>query len=437
MKKFSQWLVASVCVSPLLFSSVVQASGFQLFEHSGADMGNFGAGGAAIADDATTNFTNAAGLIRVPRQLVGAATVVNARTHFEGTACGGAIISLNPFINACVPAPSHDDGSKTAVVPALHYSYPVNRTIALGFSVTAPFGLATQYDDGDHADPIGYSATSSVIKTLNLNPNIAMKVSDHWALGLGFDAMRMSAVLNSRINLAPETFLNDSYARNYAKDWGYGWNAGVLYQPTAMTRIGLSFRSAVMMHLEGKSKIVGGGLNPNYGRLKANLKLPQTWILSAFHELNPRWDIMGTVMYTGWDTVKQLRLRNAVIPTGQGGGTTTGTVALPQNFDNTWRVAIGADYKASSAWRLRAGIGFDRTPVNNYDRTVRLPDGNRTAVAFGAKYTFNPALEADFGYTHLFFKDGKINQDLALSGSVGKSESSANLYGMQLTWNLC
>jgi long-chain fatty acid transport protein len=38
-------------------------------------------------------------------------------------------------------------------------------------------------------------------------------------------------------------------------------------------------------------------------------------------------------------------------------------------------------------------------------RTPRIPDGDRTWIAFGGQYRLSPQSALDFGYAHLFVND--------------------------------
>ena len=64
----------------------------------------------------------------------------------------------------------------------------------------------------------------------------------------------------------------------------------------------------------------------------------------------------------------------------------------------------------NDAWTLRGGVAYDQTPVPDFDRTVRIPDGNRTWLALGGQYRVSKATAIDFGYAHLFVKDPTIDE---------------------------
>jgi long-chain fatty acid transport protein len=420
----------------ILFSSVAYASGFQLFEYGASSIGNFNAGGAAVADDATTTFANPAGLVGLPQEAVLSGVLVDSKARFEGQACGGVNQGPSPF---CFLSTSEQDGGTTSVVPAFHYSRPLSEKVALGLGITAPFGLSTKYLDDD--DPLRYTATKSEIRTININPSVGVRINDNWIFGFGIDALRIDAELDQIVNLNPGA-LNDTFAKNNAEDWGYGWNAGLIYAPSDNTRFGASFRSHIPLHLHGHSVFASESqpsLNPLTSHMHVDLDLPSTWMVSGFHSFNNHWDIMATAMYTGWDSLEQLRLYNAVVPspTQQNPlGSATSTVVLNQNFDNTWRFSVGADYNVNDKWRVRLGAGLDKSPVNDANRTVRLPDEDRVALAAGVRYSPNQWMDIELSYLHLFIDDAEINTVGSIFESDGKVENDANLIGLQFTWNL-
>jgi len=114
----------------------------------------------------------------------------------------------------------------------------------------------------------------------------------------------------------------------------------------------------------------------------------------------------------------------------------------PENWKNTWRVAVGASYHYSEQWMVRAGLAYDQTPVPDAYRTVRIPDGDRTWLSFGGQYKLSNQSKVDFGYAHLFVKTATLNQnptanpDLAGKGYLtGSYSSSVDILGVQYAYN--
>jgi long-chain fatty acid transport protein len=89
---------------------------------------------------------------------------------------------------------------------------------------------------------------------------------------------------------------------------------------------------------------------------------------------------------------------------------------LPENFKDTWRFSAGMNYYPDEKWVLRAGVAYDQSPVNNVDRSPRLPDNDRTWLAIGARYKYSSALNFDLGASYIFVKDPSINSVGGVAG---------------------
>ncbi|HZQ60475.1 MAG TPA: outer membrane protein transport protein, partial [Casimicrobiaceae bacterium] len=72
---------------------------------------------------------------------------------------------------------------------------------------------------------------------------------------------------------------------------------------------------------------------------------------------------------------------------------------------------LGANYRWNDRWMLRGGIAFDQSPVNDTDRTPRLPDSDRTWFSIGAQYKASPQLKLDVGYSYINVDRASINQN--------------------------
>ena len=91
--------------------------------------------------------------------------------------------------------------------------------------------------------------------------------------------------------------------------------------------------------------------------------------------------------------------------------TTSGATATTPYFDyrDGWYASLGGEYKWNKDLTLRAGLGFEKSPITDAIRSVRLPDSDRTWATLGASYSLNDKLTLDASYAHLFAKSGSIN----------------------------
>ncbi|MCB5206519.1 OmpP1/FadL family transporter [Methylovorus mays] len=398
---------------PITLPATAHGAGFSLIEQSVSAMGNAYAGAAASAEDASTVYFNPAGMVYLSQsQLVVGAHAIRPSGHFNNE---GSVNALG--------RPGNGEGGDLgswAVVPNLYYSHVVTPDIRLGISVNAPFGLKTEYDK----DWIGrFQAVKSELKTYNINPAMAFRVNDRLSLGLGVSVMYADAELTRAVNLVS----SESTAHISGDDWGYGFNLGAIYQPASDTRIGLAYRSRVVQHLEGTVKF-GQALAANNGRISANLDLPESLSLSAIHQLNPQWELLGDISWTRWSQFNELRILNS-----------NGTVLslTPENWHNTMRYSLGISYRYNPQWKLRAGVAYDEEAMSEQYRTTRIPGNDRLWLTLGAGWDFSEKDRLDVGYAHLFLRDARIddNQSSASAGFngriTGSYDSDVNIVSVQ------
>jgi long-chain fatty acid transport protein len=121
--------------------------------------------------------------------------------------------------------------------------------------------------------------------------------------------------------------------------------------------------------------------------------LPDTFILSVVQNLNDKWEMLGDISWTGWSSIPRVDI---VRTSGALNGATVQT--LDTHFRDTWRYALGANYRLSDMVKLKFGVAYDQTPVPDAQhRLVSLPDNNRTWFSTGAQIKVNKGSVLDLG----------------------------------------
>ncbi|NYT84650.1 OmpP1/FadL family transporter [Pollutimonas harenae] len=428
-------VVSAVVLS--LGAGGAHAAGFQLLEQNASGIGNAYAGSAAIAENASTIFFNPAGMTRLPGVNVSGGLIgirPSFKFHDDGsTGPGGLPLGTN----------NGGDAGSLAAVPNAYISWEVNPSWFVGLGIGAPFGLMTEYDEGW----IGrYHSKKFKIKSININPSVAYKVNDQLSIGAGVNWLQLdanyrrnspAAGLISRLPggmanpLAPRLLgAPDLEAQAKLKGDAWGWNLGLLYQATPDTRIGLSYRSKVKIDTSGDTNIDNPTPVPipTHFDASADVELPDTAILSVVHDLNSKWQLLADVSWTGWSSIKTLKIDNGYPPLND---------ELDLRFRDTWRVALGANYRLNHQWTLKGGVAWDQSPVDSSKyRPTSLPDNDRYWVSIGAQYNFNDQTTIDIGYAHLFLNNTSIDNDTdaATKGTVrGEYTSNANMLGIQVS----
>ena len=440
-------------------------AGFALQEQNGSGLGNAYAGGAAVAEDASTVWANPAGMSRFTTVQVAASVAgIFPSTKFNND---GSVAAFGQPLGG-----NGGEGGESAALPALYLVAPINRDWAFGLGIGVPFGLETRWDDGWLGR---YQALQSKVETLNVNPSISWRINDQFTLGAGVSWQHIKATFTNSANYsaalasAAQTaaagglitpaqagaFIAatpgyDSSVNISGEDDAWGWNVGLMWNISPDTRVGAHYRSAIKYEINGNINIgnptvtlppalapIGGALVPAVnaqlasGGVSLNIKLPSITNVSFYTRLNPKWEVMGDVQFTDWSTIQQL----AFMRTGPG----RALPATPENFKDAWRVSGGASYFLDDYWKLRGGIAWDQSPVNDEDRTPRLPDEDRFWLAGGVQYTWNKQWKFDLGATYIWVSSASSNQNAgstAQNGLIkGNYDPSVFVVGGQVSYS--
>lgn len=421
------------------FSGSASAAGFQLLgEQNASGIGNAGAGSAAVAENASTIFYNPAGMTQLrDREISVGGTLV--KTNFEFSNNGS---SAGATLGA---SGNGGNGGAFGLVPNAYMSWALAKDIHVGLGIGAPFGLKTEYDN----PWIGAAQSVSFdIKTMNLNPSVAWRANEWVSLGFGVNLQRVDAEYiraAAAINLGAGTAgAAGSTVKLKLSDNAWGWNAGALFTLAPATKLGVSYRSAIKHETTGDISISSNGsaaANATTNGLiaggrasdaRATIKLPATFILSLAHKLDDQWELLGDASWTGWSSIPKVDIiRTSGNLNGQNAQT------LDTDFRDTWRFAVGANYKLNDAWKLKMGVAYDQTPVKDAEhRLVSLPDNNRTWLSAGVQWKPSKLTTVDVGGAYLYLKDADINNNEAAAGRglvKGTYKDSAYLLGAQFS----
>ena len=435
-----------------------QASGFALIEQSASGQGNAFSGAATSAEDPSVMYFNPAAmtLVKGRQSTLGLhyihpkASFTNQGSKLPTGVVGGALTGPN------------DNGGQNGYVPNLYYLQHLNPDVVIGLGINAPFGLSTEYNP----NWVGrYHAVKSDLKTVNVNPSIAWRLDNKWSFGAGVSAQYVNVTLSSAVDMgsaclavaaaaigaggsappacaaaAPQG--SDGFANLTGNDWSYGFNLGVLFEPTQDSRIGLSYRSKVSQNVSGDAVFTGPAavlatLRAASGSfvdttLHADVTLPESTSLGYYLQINPDLAVMAGWTWTHWSRFKELRI---TYDSSQADTVTT------ESWNDSNRFSLGANYRLDPALMLRGGLAYDETPVPDATyRTARIPGNSRRWVSLGLAWDMTPSSRLDVGYSHLFV--GKTSIDNTLKSSVptlnstltGIYDAEVDIVSAQVNW---
>ena len=410
------------------------AGGLIAYEFGTAEVGLASAGYGARAQDASTTFTNPAGMTRLAgTQVLAAGQVLWGNTKFSidsgtspglGSSDGGYAVGTDGWFL----------GGGGFV------SYSVSPDLKLGFALTGNFGAPMNYDD----DWVGrYYVQETTLLGISLVPSMAYKVTDKLSLGGGVTAMYGKYTNQVAINNVNPAF-GDGQLKLDDNDWGWGVNLGLLYEITAGTRLGLTWNSQVDLDFNAPAQFSNlapglGTLLNNRGLLNANIKVginvPQQAMGSIFTQLNDRWAMLGSVGWQQWSKFGQVQLGidNTTNPT---------STSTDLDFKDTWHVALGAQYRLSNPWLLNFGIAYDSEFQDGASVSPLLPVNSAWRFGVGAQHqpseTFFWGVVAEYLYGGTLDTNLQSTLPVALGGRgnlVGSYNNLSTFFlGLYANW---
>jgi long-chain fatty acid transport protein len=403
-------------------SGQAAAAGFQLLEQNASGLGNAYAGSAAVAENASTIFFNPAGMTQLKDREVSVGLAV-VRPTFKFSDRGSSTGVLGSAGNG-------GDAGSWAFLPNAYVSWALSKDLYAGVGLGAPFGLITEYDDPWLG---GAQAIKFDIKTYNINPSLAYRLNDKVSIGGGLSIQRIEVDYRRQATVTAAA-LAATHGTFSADDVSLGWNLGALFTLSPTTKVGVSYRSEVRHKLEGDLKVDGPAAGATAalttGSAKANVDLPASFILSVTQKLDERWEMLGDLSWTGWSSIPKVDI---VRTSGPLNGVTAQT--LDTDFRDTWRYALGANYRYSDTLKLKFGVAYDQTPVRDpQHRLVSLPDNNRTWFTTGAQLKVNKDSLLDVGVAYLYVPESHIDNNQAALGRgrvTGVYDARVWIFGAQ------
>ncbi len=425
-------LATLLVAAPML----VQAAGFALVEQNASRLGNAYAGGAAESDDASVIFFNPAGMTYLEgRQVSVSGLVFLPKVEFN-----------NGVSTSVVGTPmTGDNGGSAAsksLIPNFYYVDSLGSGLKYGFAVTAPAGVQIKYD----TNWVGrYYSTGSSLAVINFSPALASRLGPATSVGVALDIQYAHAKLSKAIDFGSLCLANapaaicssqglvpqqaDGTANVSGHDWAVGYHLGIQHELTADTRVGLLYRSKVSHNMDATAtfsnvpSLMAAGFQTTGARTE--ITLPEMVSLSGMHALTPALTLLGDASWTRWSRFNELKISFANPPP-------SGDDITMEEWKDSWRYSLGANYQASSSLMWRLGLAHDQGPIPEGRRTPAIPDGTRNSLAIGANYKLSKSGSLDIAYSHLFIPNGSVSLSSPLQGTLqGNYTSLADIVALQ------
>ncbi|HAS6349848.1 TPA: aromatic hydrocarbon degradation protein [Vibrio vulnificus] len=429
MKTNKTLLSTAVAFGLLSSANFANAAGFQLAEYSATGLGRAYAGEAAMADNASAQWRNPAML-----------------TYLEGTQVSVGAIYVNPnidvdgsvkFAGKSIPA-SSDDFAHDAIIPNFYLSHQYNEKVAIGFALGTNYGMETDLGNDFAASHFGNEA-SVISKEANLN--LAYQLNEQFSIGGGVRYIIAEGSFGATApaqTAAAIPFIKEGTPLKYMEgdDTAWGWQVGAAWQINEQHRIGFTYKSAVDLKLAGDAKILNAkNFQVEESKGSMNLTLPQTAELASFHQVSQQLALHTSINWTDWSSFKELYADLDTLES---------QMVKVENWKDNYRFAIGATYQVQPKLALRTGVAYDTSAVSDKNRTITIPETDRTWLSIGATYDWTQDFTLDAGFTYIIAKDASIEESRgyesddkaqAIGGKfVGETTGNVWLIGVQANY---
>jgi long-chain fatty acid transport protein len=417
------WLSAlAACL--LLAPASSFGAGFALFEHGARAVALGGAFGAT-ADDPTALYFNPAGIAFQKSGFAAGVYFITESSTFSGA---------NPY-----PGEGYSVDMKSQIFYPIHlyYNSQITNDLSWGIGIFNPFGLGTWWPD----DYAGKYLTKRVdLKVFDINPNLAYKLSDGFAVAVGVD------YFYSNLNLTRSIGVINPYTQSVAEvgqvhlytdyQGGWGWNAALLGKLGGGLSFGASYRSNVKINYKGNASftqfptgyddfdaIVASQI-PFGQEPTGETSIDYPWegrLALAWH--GGKWGAEFDYVKMGWSSFDKLPITLPDYPQLSS--------VREENYQDSSTYRLGIEYKASPDLWWQIGGVYDKTPVPTASVSPLLPDADRKGVSLGASIALSAKTRLDVSYFYLRFSD-RSTEGGDPEGYNGTYKTTANLFGFTL-----
>ena len=368
----------SIAAAAIVASLNVSASGIFLQEAVIANAGTAGAGDGVYTRSAAAMWTNPATMSYMGESK----TTINAMV-FD--------LEMDYQDNS-----SAGDGRGHSVLPSAgaFHAHQITDKLHFGIALGAAGGSSLDYG----SDWAGAALLEDITLTaMQVNPALSYQVNEQLSIGagvqLGWAAFQQTT---SMLTAKQDT------------DWAYGYNLGVMYTPTEQLKLGMSYRSKLEHEFNNDVKGLAGGNRS----LATDIALPEIVDVSASYSVTERLDLLTSVQLHRWSAWDE-----TVLDFGAAvGGNPVGGIPIKREWDDVWKLAVGADYQLNSDWRLKAGFSYESSPQDDPSmQWVDVPVGEQYRYSVGASTYWDDIL-VDVFYEYADF--GSVDMDrLTIDGT--------------------
>ena len=349
-------------------SSLVLASGYRLPESSMKSTA-LSAAYVANANGADSSYYNPANMVfnEDINIVEGALTYIN--------------LASIKYTDSRSPAFNSKSKEEDLLAPSVFYTSKDMNGIRYGISMTVPGGLSKRWDS-----PFAKTFSEEfTLKIIEVNPVIAYKINDQFAIGGGLRLIYSEGIVKSDGNAMgtiPAVIKRDMEADTTE----FGYNLALTYKPVSNVNISATYRSNVDLKEEGNAELYLSGTKLYDGGASVEVPLPAVAAVAI------SYDFGKTVVEleydkTMWSEYKALDFKfKDNVP-----------LALkvpfddpkPREWEDTDAIRLGVTHQLNSKVTLMGAVATDDNPAPERNIGFELPDSDAMLYSGGVLYKYS------------------------------------------------
>lgn len=281
-----------------------------------------------------------------------------------------------------------DQNERIFAIPHFYYGTKLTDDLYFGFGEYTEFGLGTSYE-GD-AWPLKYESTKTSMYQFTLSPTLGWKATKDLSFGVGLRVMYLN-LITDRLIQGSVPMLGGSYFHLDVEDWALSYLASVSYQLTDTVKLGVVYRAPGKFSQEGDVVFKGAGFTTG---VKGDIEMPQSVMIGANWQATDKLELAVNATWNNWSCLKSLAMdfESPLLH----------DETIPQNWRDTWRYSVGAEYKIDENWAVQCGYTFDTDPTNAGLANTLCPPGDRNQIGVGFTYAKdNWKVGVDYMYVNI------------------------------------
>ena len=341
--------------------------------------------GVAVVNSAEVAFFNPAGMAYLDNK-------------FNVSVGGNALFAETRFQNSQYNWTASTSNLGTPF--SVYATYRITDWLTAGLAVYTPYGSSVEWDQ----DWQGAHLVNNIdLQAIFVQPSVSIRVGEHFSVGGGPIFATGSVNFNRNLSMNP-LFSENGSGTDVTLDakgitaWGY--TAGFMFNPTDKLRIGMNYRSEIIM--EARDGDATYSDVPDFAEslltnttFDADLPLPAELTVGLSYQVTDKWMLAFDYNRAMWSAYQALDVKFG-----------NGSESLnPRNYKNSSTYRLGTQYVANDKFTFRAGWYFDESPVQDGYFAPETPRNDSMGYTGGLTYQVNSKFGVDFSFLYLHFDE--------------------------------